>query len=123
MKITMTALLFALVGSFSAVDAAGFSFTPQPKSPSVAFRRFDNVIHYPGSLTRQQRPDKVRCYMGDDDDIADEDFHDDEDGPLSKGVNSVSWLPSVHDSKPQVISGVKDVSLLYKAVISTSKEI
>jgi len=27
---------------------------------------------------------------------------------LSKGVNSVSWLPSVHDSKPQVISGVKD---------------
>ena len=48
-----------------------------------------------------------RFATGSDDD---EDHLDDDDDPLSKGVNSVSWLPSVQDAKRQEIGSARDVS-------------
>jgi hypothetical protein len=56
---------------------------------------------------------KTHLYAADDDDDDDDDddYDEDEDeGPLAKGVDSVSWLPSVAGSKGADISSVKEVS-------------
>ena len=49
----------------------------------------------------------TRLFSSDDD----EDKHELED-PLGKGVDSVSWLPSVVGASGEAISGVKKVSIL-----------
>jgi hypothetical protein len=47
----------------------------------------------------------------DDDDYDDDDDDDEDEGPLAKGVDSVSWLPTVAGGEGEDISGVREVRL------------
>ena len=43
---------------------------------------------------------ETRMFMGlDEDDDDDDDDFDDDKGPLAKGIDSVSWLPTVNGAK------------------------
>jgi hypothetical protein len=59
-------------------------------------------------LQKAPRAMVTRLYAADDED---EDDDDEQEGPLGKGVDSVSWLPSVAGEKGGEISGAKEVSL------------
>ena len=69
--------------------------------------------------TRQSLPREfqTRRFAGLDED-EDEDDYDEDKGPLSKGIDSVSWLPSVDGAKGDnmPIDSVKEVRLLPKIV-------
>jgi hypothetical protein len=49
----------------------------------------------------------VRRLAADDDDLDADDY---EEGPLGKGVDSVSWLPSVVGKKGESVPSAKEVS-------------
>jgi hypothetical protein len=53
----------------------------------------------------------------DDDDHEDQDFQDD-DEPLAKGVDSVSWLPSVLETKTVEMGGPADAGTVRKRKVS-----
>ncbi|MGK3762302.1 MAG: hypothetical protein ACI8RD_014620 [Bacillariaceae sp.] len=54
--------------------------------------RHQQVIH--------QRSSLIPRFAGSDDDDEEDEYDDDaEEGPLAKGIDSVSWLPSVEGAK------------------------
>ena len=59
------------------------------------------------SPNKLSRTTVVRRLADDDDDL---DAEDDEEGPLGKGIDSVSWLPSVVGKKGESVPSAKVVS-------------
>jgi len=123
---TVAALLVLAVASSSTRTAVVGAFCAAPlPSSAVAFGRRTGVVKTPSSSPPAQSsagpvPSTQRCrrrkqyppaftkaLRARDDDDEDEDEDDDEDEPLSKGVNSVSWLPSCVGAKGPVDAAVE----------------
>lgn len=97
---------------FGSCDAFVFS---QPKNKlSPTFLVPSSTLSYSVSGTGGSSSSSTRLFASLEDDDDDEDDHDDEEddntNPLGKGVNSVSWLPSVVGQSGQEISGLKEGS-------------
>ena len=99
---------------FGSCDAFVFS---QPKNKlSPTFLVPSSTLSYSVSGTGGSSSTSTRLFASlEDDDDEEDDDHDDEEeddntNPLGKGVNSVSWLPSVVGQSGQEISGLKEGS-------------
>lgn len=84
----------------------------QQLSPKLTTCQNDRCIPFVGERSHHVR--LTICQLAADDDDEDEDDDDDEEeekGPLSKGIDSVSWLPSVVGGKGDnmQVSSVKEV--------------
>jgi hypothetical protein len=99
MKFGKEALLsLAAMCCWVAFDAE--AFVPHAKPSRLALVKANH--HAPLSAT------SVILRLAADDDL--DEMED--DGPLGKGVDSVSWLPTVVGKKGGSVSGVKEVSFL-----------
>jgi hypothetical protein len=83
---------FVAPARFGTIDIFSRSFS---SATSVSFGLKDTL--------RTPRPVSLKLAADDDD-----DEEDDDGGPLSKGIDSVSWLPSVLTSSSQVLTAIKD---------------
>jgi hypothetical protein len=59
------------------------------------------------SPNKLSRTTAVRRLAADDDDLDSDDY---DEGPLGKGIDSVSWLPSVAGKKGESVPSAKEVS-------------
>lgn len=63
-------------------------------------------------LTAQSRMREVSTSTTARNMLADDDEFDDEEGPLSDGVDSVSWLPTVIGGEDEDVKSIRDVSFV-----------
>ena len=79
-----------LIGALLPLEADGFSI--QPSVSSFGLFRAAQLDRSAYLFHKWSHP-KTKLFMTDEDD--DEDDDDDEDEPLSRGIDSVSWLPTL----------------------------
>lgn len=94
MRVVCVALISAIVAS--SVFTSN-SFAPS-NTLAARGRMFGRISRY--SVERR--------LAADDTDGDEEDWSDDEEEPLSKGIESVAWLPSVVGAKDEKVSGIRE---------------
>lgn len=103
MKFDRQALSLALLCSF-ALDTD--AFVPQKARKNSAVALLNSKVG-----PRVTHGIETRLFASDSDDGFD-DEDEDEDDPLGKGIDSVSWLPSVIGARSVDISSVKKVRVV-----------
>jgi len=92
-----------LCTSFITAIVASSAFTP-----CLCFAPSTTLTARGRTFGRISRSFVQRKLAADDTEGDEEDWSDDEDEPLSKGIQSVSWLPSVVGAKNEKVSGIKE---------------
>jgi hypothetical protein len=92
MKFRIEALAAAFAFCCSLHNTAAFSV--QPQSLHIDHQN-SGIVSFAGQSAPVSRRLKTQRRLAESDD----DEHDDDDEPLAKGVNSVSWLPTVVGAK------------------------
>jgi hypothetical protein len=103
--------VLALAATCCLLTLQADAFVPASiRSTKLAFvndsRMVISTTTFPNQLSRTT---VVRRLTADDDDL-DADDYDYEEGPLGKGIDSVSWLPSVVGKKGESVPSAKEVS-------------
>ena len=111
MRFSKTALV-SLVASVSYLDLSADAFSsqlPRTLPSSLASSCFSNGLSLQNSSIRKKQTSlNLASDDEDEDDEDDDDDHAEEGNPLAKGVNSVSWLPSVVGGKTIAEAGGSD---------------
>jgi len=109
MKTVKGALLCVILGTASIASTTAFT---SPVTKGVSGKMFGIVTkstEFGGSvLTAQSRMREVSTSTTARNMLADDEEFDDEEGPLSDGVDSVSWLPTVIGGEDEDVKSIRD---------------